>query len=121
MEDYMKTIYRLSRLDGGGLVHISAIAAAMGIKKASACRATDALAEKGLLQKDRYKGLCFTEQGLRYVLFIVWRYTVITRFLHEALGVDLDIAREDACGVEHVISGQSYQAICAFLGERAAG
>ena len=44
MEDYMKTIYKLYRLNGDSLVHVSDIAADMRLRKASVCMATDVLA-----------------------------------------------------------------------------
>ncbi|MEA4845737.1 MAG: metal-dependent transcriptional regulator [Clostridiaceae bacterium] len=119
MEEYMKTIFKLHRLSGDGIVHISDIAEDRGLRKASVCRATDILAEKGFVQKDRYKGLYFTKKGLQYAYYIERRYSIITRFLNEVLRVDLDTARKDACGIEHVISDECYRSICLFLREQA--
>ncbi len=120
LEDYMKTIFKLHRLSGDGIVHISDIAEDMGLKKASVCQATDMLAEKELIQKDKYKGLYFTKKGLQYAHYIEQRYSAITRFLNEIMHLDLDTARKDACGIEHVIGNECYRSICLFLGEQAA-
>ncbi len=53
MEDYLKTIYLLQPSESAAIIHISDIAASMNISKASVCRATDVLTEKGLLTKDK--------------------------------------------------------------------
>ena len=118
MEDYLKTIYLLRRPESSEIIRISDIAASMSISKASVCRATDVLAKKGLLTKDKYIGVSFTNKGYEQALFITKRYTVLERFLHEVLGVDLSIAKQDACSIEHAISIESYKSICQFLCEK---
>ena len=115
MEDYMKAIYKRHKQGGDGIVHISDIAADMGLRKASVSRATNILAEKGLVKKDKYKCFCLTESGLEYSLYIEQRYAVIMRFFTEVLKLDMDVARQDACGVEHVISGECYRSIRFFM------
>jgi Mn-dependent DtxR family transcriptional regulator len=117
MEDYMKAIYKLHRASGDGTVHISNIAADMGVRKASVCNATGVLEEKGFVRKDKYVCLYLTEAGLQYAVFIEQRHSVLTRFLNEILGVTLDTAEQDACGMEHVISGESYRSIRSYLGK----
>ena len=118
MEDYIKVIYGLHRESLDGMVHISDIAKAMGLKKASVCNATDVLVEKGLLQKDRYIGIWLTKSGLQYALYVDQRYDLLMRFFHNVLGVDLETAKRDACGMEHVISVESYRSIHSFLKEQ---
>ena len=45
------------------------------------------------------------------------RHTFLTGWL-TSIGVDADIAAEDACRIEHVISGQSFEAIKKYIAER---
>jgi Mn-dependent DtxR family transcriptional regulator len=115
MEDYMKTIYSLYQSGEGKDVHISDIAAKMGFRKASVSKATDLLAGKGLVQKDKYRCLYLTKQGLEYALFIERRYDLLTRFLNKVLGMELEAAQIDACGMEHVISGECYRLIGLYM------
>jgi DtxR family Mn-dependent transcriptional regulator len=119
-ENYMKTIYKIHQSGSENIIHVSDIAAEMRLRKASVCRATDVLAEKGFVRKDNYKGLYFKKKGLRYALYIEQRYSVITRFLNQALGIELKTAQKDVCGIEHVISVECYRSMCAFLQEQAA-
>jgi DtxR family Mn-dependent transcriptional regulator len=71
-------------------------------------------------RKDKYKCLHLTPEGLQYAIYIEQRYFVIMRFFNEILGVDLDTAKQDACGVEHVISGECYRSIYSYLKKQAA-
>ena len=130
MENYLKMIYRLhikscsetkyqsyevSEQQPQGAVHTSEVAMRLGVSKPSACRATDLLAEKGLLRKDRYKRIYLTTDGIDQAAVIVGRYTVIERFLNEVLQMDLEKAQTDACGMEHIISNECYECMRAYL------
>ena len=42
------------------------------------------------------------------------RHKVLSAFFRE-LGVDSEVAAEDACKVEHVISDESFAAVCRFV------
>lgn len=119
MEDYLKEIYRLYRAESSGIVHVSDIASSMKFTKASVCRATDLLAEKGFLQKDKYKGLFLTKEGVDYAEYIVKRHRVITTFLTDILRLDIDTACQDACGIEHVISPECYKSMSGYLNDNA--
>ena len=46
-----------------------------------------------------------------------WQCT-LDRHCPGVIGVDADIAVEDACRIEHVISGQSFEAIKKYIAER---
>ena len=57
--------------------------------------------------------LHLTEAGLAVAEKIYERHTILTDFL-VALGVDREVAAEDACKIEHHISDQSFAAIKAY-------
>ena len=77
MENYLKMIYRLHVYEPSGAVYTCEVALRLGVSKPSACRATDLLAMKGLLRKDRYKRIYLTADGISQAKLIVKRYTVI--------------------------------------------
>ena len=58
-----------------------------------------------------------TGSGLEIANKIYERHTFLTGWL-TSIGVDADIAVEDACRIEHVISGQSFEAIKKYIAER---
>lgn len=115
MEDYIKEIYRLSLTNTARAVRVSDIALAMGITKASVSNATKVLQRKALLTKDKSKGISLTESGLQYAEFITRRHAVLKRFLLEVLQLKPATAQDDACGMEHVVSRECYEAMQFFL------
>ena len=54
--------------------------------------------------------LTLTEEGVKAAKAIFERHTVLTRFL-TSLGVSAEVAAEDACKIEHVISQESFDAL----------
>jgi DtxR family Mn-dependent transcriptional regulator len=116
MEKYLKTIYYMSRHNA--VVHISGIAVQMRVSKASACRATDFLHEKGLVRKNRYRGLSLTSRGERQAELICNKYKIIQTFLSEILEIAPSVAQKDAGGFGHCISLESLQAMHRHLQRR---
>jgi Mn-dependent DtxR family transcriptional regulator len=115
MEDYLKRIYHLSGHDVERLVHVSELASRMGVSKACASRATNTLSEKGLIQKSKYQGVTLTQEGEKQAAVLFRRHDTLRRFFNEILRVDPAIAEKDACKIEHSISAESYDSICAYL------
>ena len=71
------------------------------------------LKKQGLVVTDGEGHLHLTEAGLAVAEKIYERHTILTDFL-VALGVDREVAAEDACKIEHHISDQSFAAIKAY-------
>ncbi|MDR2089628.1 MAG: metal-dependent transcriptional regulator [Clostridiales Family XIII bacterium] len=115
MEDYLKKIYHLSGHSAESVVHVSDLAARMGVSKACTSRATSALSEKGLVQKLKYRSVSLTPEGRERATALSKRYHTILRFFNEILRVDPGIAEEDVCRIEHSLSAESYQSICNYL------
>lgn len=111
-EMYLETIYQLSKKQPS--VRSIDIAEAMGYSKPSISRAVGLLKQNGYLLADKDGFLTLTEQGITVAEKIFERHTVLTAALM-ALGVGKDIAAEDACKIEHVISDETFEAIKAHL------
>ena len=105
---YLETIYVLSR--GGGTVRAIDVSEHMGYSKPSVSRALGILRKAGYLSVDRAGHLTLTDEGLAAAEKIYERHTVLTKFL-VFLGVDPEIASEDACRLEHSISDTTLEAI----------
>ncbi|MDD4069809.1 MAG: metal-dependent transcriptional regulator [Candidatus Izemoplasmatales bacterium] len=90
------------------------IAKEMGFSKASVSRAVNKLKDNGYITIDENGILDFTEQGLDLATRIYDRHRFFTDFLIY-LGVDKNVAAEDACKIEHVLSPESYQAMKKYL------
>lgn len=113
MENYLKIIYNICREHT--TAHVSDIAARMKLSKASVCRATDFLSAKGLVNKDKYRGLSLTAEGLMKAELLSNKYNIIHTFLNEVLNIDPSVAEKDACSFEHSISLESLESMHQYL------
>ena len=111
-EMYLETIYRLS-LENQYVRSID-VAENMGYSKPSVSRAVSLLKQGGYLQMDEHGHLTLTDEGERVAKGVFERHTVITKLL-VTLGVDEEVAAEDACKIEHVISEQTFAALKSYL------
>ena len=110
-EMYLETIYVL--LEKKGKVRSIDICEEMGYSKPSISRAVGILKDGGYLDVDKAGYITFTEVGKEIAQKIYERHTIITKFL-EKLGVDKEVASEDACKMEHILSDASFNAIKRF-------
>jgi DtxR family Mn-dependent transcriptional regulator len=113
MEDYLKTIYIMCY--ESPFTRVSYIAARMGVTKASVCRATDILSQKGLVIKNKYSSLSLTPEGQRQAELLSNKCRIIQTFLNGILDVDPSVAEKDACSFEHSISLESLQSMHQYL------
>ena len=85
----------------------------MGYSKPSVSRAVGLLKNGGFITVDADGFIKLTDDGLKIAARIYERHTWIANFLI-SLGIPSDIATEDACKIEHVISSESFAAIKKF-------
>lgn len=107
-EDYLETILILKNQIG--VVHSIDIANCMNFSKPSVSRAVGILKEEGYLLMAENGELTLTDKGTAAAEHIYERHQVLTAMLVN-LGVPEEIAAEDACQVEHVISDTSFEHI----------
>ena len=107
-EDYLESILVLSK-KGGGVRSVD-IAARLGVSKPSVSHAMKLLREDGYIAMDRYGTVTLLEKGAEIANRIYERHTVLTKML-EGLGVPSEIARADACKMEHDLSPESFEKI----------
>lgn len=111
-EMYLETIYVLCGKQNA--VRSIDVAEHMGYSKPSVSRAVGILKNLGLLTVDKDGFLHLTDQGYETAELIFERHTVLTKLLI-TIGVDPDVAAEDACKIEHVISEETLEAVKSFL------
>ena len=117
MEDYLEAVLILHQKHGS--VRGVDIAVHLGVTKPSVSRAVKELSKFGHIIKNTDGTLSLTDSGLQIATQIYEKHQFFTRQLIEA-GVPKDIAAQDACRLEHVISEQSFQKLkeAAFSGSR---
>ena len=107
-EDYLEAILVLSK-QGGGVRSID-IATMLSVSKPSVSHAMKLLREDGYIAMDRYGTVTLLEKGEEIASHIYERHTVLSKML-EYLGVNAEVAREDACKLEHDLSDESFAKI----------
>ncbi len=112
-ENYLETILIL--LQRKGFVRSVDIAAEMEFSKPSVSVAMKHLRENGCITMDRDGLISLTPEGRRIAESVYERHLLFTRWL-TSLGVDPQVAAEDACRIEHVISEETFRAIQAHVG-----
>ena len=107
-EDYLEAILVLSK-QGGGVRSVD-IASMIGVSKPSVSHAMKLLREDGYIAMDRYGTVTLLEKGEEIAMRIYERHQVLTKML-EGLGVSEEVAKADACKLEHDISNESFEKI----------
>lgn len=107
-ENYLETILMLSKQLP--VVRAVDIANELGFKKSSVSIAMKNLREKEHITVSDAGFITLTESGKAIAEMIFERHQYLTSWLI-SLGVDKDVASEDACKIEHVISTESFEAI----------
>lgn len=110
-ENYLETIYRLAK--ELPVVRSVDIANELGYKKSSVSIAMKNLREKNHITVTDAGFIYLTDSGKEIAEMIYERHEVLSSWLVR-LGVPEDIASEDACKLEHVLSAESYNALKEF-------
>jgi len=108
LEDYLETILSLQKKSGQ--VRSIDIAAEMGFSKPSVSIAMKNLREKEYISVDGKGLISLTDAGRERAERVLERHTILSNWLI-SLGVGEEVAREDACRVEHDLSEESFDAI----------
>ena len=107
-EMYLETILILTQRKG--MVRSLDVAEYMSFSKPSVSRAVGLLKDGGYLTVDPQGFLLLTPAGEDVAKKIYERHTTLTRLL-TSLGVDPEVAAEDACKMEHIISDETFEAL----------
>ena len=113
-ENYLETILMLSQKLP--VVRSVDIANELGYKKSSISIAMKNLKANNYITVDENGYINLTETGQEIADKIYERHTFLTNWL-TSIGVDPEVAAEDACKMEHAISSESFTAIKKFIAD----
>ena len=113
MEDYLEAIAILR--DRRRVVRVSDISKTLAVSMPSVTGAVKKLADEGLVEHEPYGHVELTAEGSAIAGDVVRRHETLRRFLDEILGVDGDVAAEDACKMEHEISASTRDRLSKFV------
>lgn len=108
-EDYLESMIILK--EKNGYIRSVDIAGFLGVTKPSVSNAMKRLREEGYIEMDKSGFITVTDKGLDIADKVYTRHKTLTSFF-VALGVNPDVAEEDACKIEHDLSDETFNAIC---------
>ncbi|MBR4430271.1 MAG: metal-dependent transcriptional regulator [Clostridiales bacterium] len=111
-EDYLESMVILK--EKNGYIRSVDIAEFLGVTKPSVSNAMKRLREENYIEMNRSGFITLTEKGMEIADKIYTRHKKLTDFFI-ALGVDPDVAEDDACKIEHDISDETFDAICTHI------
>lgn len=115
-EMYLETILILRKRKGQ--VRSIDVARELNFSKPSVSRAVGILKDDDFILVDANGYIELTEKGKKKAKDIYEKHKVLTTFLTNVIKVSPEIAEEDACRIEHVISEDTFQGIKRYLEDR---
>lgn len=113
MEDYLKTIYQL----GDDEVTTSELAESLDVSAPTVTNTLEKLDERGLVEREKYKGVELTEEGRTVAVEVVRHHRLLEAYLAEALDYDWSEVHDEADRLEHHISEEFEERVAEALGE----
>ena len=111
-EDYLEAILVIK--EKKGYVRSIDVANQLNLSKPSVSYATKRLRENGYIVFNEDGMINLTDSGMEVANRIYTMHRVLTEFFVK-LGVDEEVAAEDACRIEHDISSESFEKLCRFV------
>ncbi|MFV0394339.1 MAG: metal-dependent transcriptional regulator [Coprobacillaceae bacterium] len=114
-EMYLETIYVLKNKNGS--VRSIDIARELDFSKPSVSRGVGILKKEQYILVDENGYITLTDKGLETAKAIFEKHLFITDFLVKTLGISKELAEEDACKMEHIISDETFRKMKEYLGQ----
>jgi Mn-dependent DtxR family transcriptional regulator len=112
MEDYLEVIYELVLQKGyATTVDISDY---LNVSSPSVTRMMKKLHETGFLRYEKYRGMSLTDKGIEVAKAIRKRHRILAEFF-KMIGVQNDVANEDAEGIEHHLHSETLKKLEDFV------
>jgi DtxR family Mn-dependent transcriptional regulator len=113
---YLETILILKKRND--VVRSVDIANELNFSKPSVSRAVGILKDDGYITVDGSGFIELTAEGAKVAKYIYEKHKTLTEFFTTIAKVSPEIAEEDACRIEHVISDETFQALKKILEEK---
>ena len=114
-EDFVEALLMLE--ERGEPLETTRVAKMLKISKPAVHQMGHSLIDRGLITRIDYGDMALTDAGRALAKEVLHRHDTLKKFLI-SLGVSEEMAEEDCCRIEHVISDETFNAILASLGEK---
>lgn len=113
LEDYLETIYELVR--DQKVARVRDIALARGVRAASVTPAMRRLSDLGLIRYVQREYIDLTPEGEVEARRIYSRHQALTRLFTDVLRMPPELAKADACAMEHSLSAEGLDHLVRFF------
>ncbi len=113
MEDYLEAMYRLEL--ERGTVRVKDIAALLHVKMPSVTSALQTLQQDDFIDYEKYKAIRFTTKGRGIARDVYVRHQALREFLADILQLDSKTAEDEACQMEHAVSGETLKRLLMLI------
>lgn len=113
MEDYLEAIFNLEKSKKA--VRVRDIAKEMLVKLPTVTSMMGTLAQRGLINHEKYEYVELTKKGRRIAKDVYRRHVILRDFLIDILNIDEETAEEDACKMEHAVSPVTLKRVVKFM------
>jgi DtxR family transcriptional regulator, Mn-dependent transcriptional regulator len=115
-EEYLETIYKISKGSLKKPAHTGEIAKKMGLSPPTVTEVLPILEKQGYLIYKPYYGVKLTEKGMKMGRNIVRTHRVLEVFLQQYFSMDLNTLHNKACQMEHIFDSKMIDEMCKRLG-----
>ena len=112
IEDYVELVYIIQKKKK--IVHTNDVAFALNINPASVTEIFQKLSDEGYINYEKYSGVTLTAKGKKIAVKTKNRHDTLKSFLI-ILGVNKNIADEDACKIEHSVNQETMDILRKFV------
>jgi len=113
LEDYLEAILLLDR--ERNVVRVKDISEVKGVSMPSVHQALTVLKREGMVKHESYGYVELTARGRSEGERIYDRHRIIRKFLTDILNIPDKVAEEEACRLEHYISGETQRKLSDFI------
>ena len=111
-EEYLEVIYEL--ISEKGNARVSDIAEKLGISPASVTEMVQKLKKSGFVTQERYSPISLTEKGSKIAEIVRRRHNTLKAFL-QLLGINEEVAENDACEIEHNVNQETVKRLTSLI------
>ena len=111
---HLMAIFNL--LEQNGYARGTDVAEYLNITRGSASITLNKLKNKGFIEEDRKKFYQLTKKGQQVVNSVQSMKRIVKNFFTQVLKLSEDLAEEDACRIEHLLSQETGEKLFSFLG-----
>ena len=111
LEDYLEMVHILRKTLGK--VRVKDLASALSVKMPSVAKAVNLLKQQKLVNQESYGDIELTTLGETTAKKILSRHLLLKNFLMN-IGVTEEVANEEACLMEHILSPETLDCIETF-------